>query len=195
MVQGRIVNIVQVSGAIAELEDSVRGFIPISELELGYTKQVKDVVSVDDELDLRIIEFDENNQSIRLSLKAVRSNLWKVGSVVRGRIINIIETDVLVRLAYGIDGFIPASELSWTKEYRTPSKFFEVGDEVNVMVLDIDPAKQYIELSYNKQNQILGNLLRKNTQRAHRSGKNRQYHQFWCICRTGRRHQGFDSYP
>ena len=148
VVQGRIVNIVQVSGAIVELEDGIRGFIPISELELGYTKQVKDVVSVADELDLRVIEFDENNHSIRLSLKAVRSNFWEVGSVVRGRIINIIETDVLVRLAYGINGFIRVSELSWTKKHPTPSKFFEVGDEVNVRVLEIDPAKQHIELSY-----------------------------------------------
>ena len=147
VVQGRIINIVQ-SGAIVELEDGPRGFIPISELELGYTKQVKDVVSVDDELDLRVIEFDENNHRIRLSLKAVRSNFWEVGSVVRGRIINIIEADVLVRLAYGINGFIRVSELSWTKKHPTPSKFFEVGDEVNVMVLEIDPAKQHIELSY-----------------------------------------------
>ncbi len=147
VVQGKVVSINDLSGAFVELEEDISGFIPISELEQGFTKQVRDVVSVGDELDLRVIELDVNTHRIRLSLRAVHANLWEVGSVVRGRIRNILDYGAFVKLAHGIDGLIRIPELSWTKR-PTPSNFFEIDDEVDVMVIEIDPAKQHIELSY-----------------------------------------------
>ena len=150
VVQGRIAKTLD-RGAVAELEDGTEGFIPISELELGFTERVKDVVSAEDVLDLRVIELNVNASSIlqiRLSSKAVRSNFWEAGSVVRGKVINLLDSDVLVRLTYNIEGSIRASELSWTKQEPTPRQFFEVGDEADAVVLEIDPVKQHIELSH-----------------------------------------------
>ena len=146
VVQGKVINIVD-SGAFVELEDGIRGFIPISELEIGFTKQVTDIVSMDAELNLRVIELDKNTQRIRLSLRAVHANLWEVGSIVRGRIHSTLDYGAFVKLVHGIDGLIRVPELSWTGR-PTPSEFFEIGEEVDVMVIEIDPAKQHIELSY-----------------------------------------------
>ena len=151
VVQGKIVQIVD-QGAVAELEDGTKRFIPIAELEPEYTKQVKDVVAIGEEHNIRVIGLDVNTHQIRLSLKAVHANPWEVGSVVQGRIHNIVNYGAFVKLAYStgyrIDGLIRVSELSWTEQKPIPSEFFEVGDEVNVMVIEIDPDKQQIELSY-----------------------------------------------
>ena len=153
VVQGKIVQIVD-QGAVAELEDSTKGFIPIAELEPEYTKQVKDVIDIGEEHNLRIIGLDENTRQIRLSLKAVHANPWEVGSVVQGRVRNIVDYGAFVKLPYStgyrIDGLIHVSELSWTEQKPVPSEFFEIGGEVDVMVIEIDPDKQQIELSYKR---------------------------------------------
>ena len=73
---------------------------------------------------------------------------YPIGTTVRGSVVRIYNMDTLIELEKGVSGLIPASELSWTKRYPNPRQFFDIGDEIDVVVLDIDPEEQRFILSH-----------------------------------------------
>ena len=155
VVQARIVKIVE-DGALAKLEDDLEGVIPTS--ELSWTKQYPkpgEFFSKGDKVDVAVLKIERKKRRIALSYKRTKPNPWEnvlekynVGSVVRGKIVSIADFGVFVELEEGIEGLIHISELSWTEARPQPRKFFSKGDEVDVMVLNIDREKRRIQLSY-----------------------------------------------
>lgn len=152
-VTGKVVGIVNY-GAFLELEEGVEGLIHIS--EMSWTRRniaPSKVVAKDDVIDAVVLDIDKNNQKLSLGLKQLHPNPWElletkypVGTKLTGRVRNLTNFGAFVEIEEGIDGLIHISDLSWLKRIVDPREVLKEGDEVEVMVLSIDPAQQKISL-------------------------------------------------
>ena len=145
VIRGKIYRVID-SGALAELEDDIDGFIHISELA--------SIVSVGEEYDLKVIKLDVNARRIGLSLKAVTEpdpweripEKYKVGSVVRGKIRRFTDFGAFAELEDGVDGLIHISELA-SRRIETPQEVVSVGEEYDLEVIELDVNARRIGLS------------------------------------------------
>ena len=152
-VAGKVVGIVNY-GAFLELEEGVEGLIHIS--EMSWTRRniaPSKVVGKDDVIDAVVLDIDKANQKLSLGLKQLHPNPWElletkypVGTKLTGRVRNLTNFGAFVEIEEGIDGLIHISDLSWLKRIVDPREVLKEGDEVEVMVLSIDPAQQKISL-------------------------------------------------
>jgi small subunit ribosomal protein S1 len=152
-VTGKVVGIVNY-GAFLELEEGVEGLIHIS--EMSWTRRhiaPSKVVVKDDVIDAVVLDIDKANQKLSLGLKQLHLNPWElletkypVGTKLTGRVRNLTNFGAFVEIEEGIDGLIHISDLSWLKRIVDPREVLKEGDEVEVMVLSIDPAQQKISL-------------------------------------------------
>jgi len=152
-VAGRVVNIVDY-GAFVELEEGVEGLIHVS--EMSWTRRNVDphtVVTVGDEVRVRVLHVDPSRQKISLGLKQLQENPWDelerehpVGSRVHGRVRNLTDFGAFVEIGDGIDGLIHVSDLSWAKRVVNPGEVLREGDEVDVVVLSIDRERERVSL-------------------------------------------------
>ena len=152
-VTGKVVGIVNY-GAFLELEEGVEGLIHIS--EMSWTRRniaPSKVVAKDDVIDAVVLDIDKANQKLSLGLKQLHPNPWElletkypVGTKLTGRVRNLTNFGAFVEIEEGIDGLIHISDLSWLKRIVDPREVLKEGDEVEVMVLSIDPAQQKISL-------------------------------------------------
>ena len=152
-VTGKVVGIVNY-GAFLELEEGVEGLIHIS--EMSWTRRniaPSKVVAKDDVIDAVVLDIDRGNQKLSLGLKQLHPNPWElletkypVGTKLTGRVRNLTNFGAFVEIEEGIDGLIHISDLSWLKRIVDPREVLKEGDEVEVMVLSIDPAQQKISL-------------------------------------------------
>ena len=152
-VTGKVVGIVNY-GAFLELEEGVEGLIHIS--EMSWTRRniaPSKVVAKDDVIDAVVLDIDKDNQKLSLGLKQLHPNPWElletkypVGTKLTGRVRNLTNFGAFVEIEDGIDGLIHISDLSWLKRIVDPREVLKEGDEVEVMVLSIDPAQQKISL-------------------------------------------------
>jgi small subunit ribosomal protein S1 len=128
--------------------------IPASELSwIKRQPAPTEFFKVGDAVDVMVLDIDRKKRRISLSHKQIKPDplqKYSVGSVVQGRIVNIVNNRASVELKDGIEGWIPESELSWTELHPNPSEFFSEGDLVDVVVLKIDRKKRRIELSYKR---------------------------------------------
>ena len=152
VVQGKICSIMDF-GAFAELEKGIEGFIPKSELSNRRINNPEEIVSVGDELDLKVIRVDPEERKIDLSLKAPLPDPWmeaakkyEVGAVVWGKIINLATFGALVELEEGIKGIIYNSELTH-QHVRTPAEIVSIGEELDLKVIEVKPQTRRISLS------------------------------------------------
>ncbi|HEV8323421.1 MAG TPA: 30S ribosomal protein S1 [Myxococcota bacterium] len=153
-VEGKVVSITDY-GAFVELEQGVEGLVHVS--EMTWTKRVKHpskLVNVGDRVEAIVREIDVANKRISLSMKHLMANPWNqlaekypLGSTIRGRIRNITDFGVFVGIEEGIDGLVHISDISWTHRVRHPSELFKKGDEVEAVVMSIDPANERFSLS------------------------------------------------
>ncbi|HOX45914.1 MAG TPA: 30S ribosomal protein S1 [Myxococcota bacterium] len=152
-VKGKVVSLTDY-GAFVELEEGIEGLIHIS--EMSWTKRVKHpskVVTVGDEVEAIVLDIDSTNKRISLGMKQVEPNPWTtleekypIGSVIRGRIRNITDFGVFIGIEEGIDGLVHISDISWTQRIKHPSQLYKKGDEVEAMVLHIDPENERFSL-------------------------------------------------
>ena len=152
-VTGKVVGIVNY-GAFLELEEGVEGLIHIS--EMSWTRRniaPSKVVAKDDVIDAVVLDIDKGNQKLSLGLKQLHPNPWElletkypVGTKLTGRVRNLTNFGAFVEIEEGIDGLIHISDLSWLKRIVDPREVLKESDEVEVMVLSIDPAQQKISL-------------------------------------------------
>ena len=152
-VTGKVVGIVNY-GAFLELEEGVEGLIHIS--EMSWTRRniaPSKVVAKDDVIDAVVLDIDKGNQKLSLGLKQLHPNPWElletkypVGTKLTGRVRNLTNFGAFVEIEEGIDGLIHISDLSWLKRIVDPREVLRESDEVEVMVLSIDPAQQKISL-------------------------------------------------
>ncbi len=151
--QGKVVSLTDY-GAFVELEPGVEGLIHVS--EMSWSKRVKHpskLLNVGDMVESMVLGVDPNARRIALGLKQIESNPWQqlgdkypVGSKIVGTVRNLTEFGAFVEVEEGIDGLIHISDMSWSKRLKHPSDVIKKGDEVEAMVLNIDPENQRLSL-------------------------------------------------
>ncbi len=152
-VAGKVVSLTDY-GAFVELQEGIEGLIHIS--EMSWTKRIKHpskMVSVGDDIEAIVLDIDSTNKRISLGMKQTEPNPWSLleeryptTSVLRGRIRNITDFGVFIGIEEGIDGLVHISDISWTQRIKHPSQLYKKGDEVEAMVLHIDPENERFSL-------------------------------------------------
>ena len=152
-VRGKVVNLVPY-GAFIELEPGVEGLVHIT--EMSWTKRItkpSELLKVGQELDAVVLGIQKDEQKISLGLRQLEPNPWDmvrhnypVGARVRGKVRNMTTYGAFIELEEGIDGMVHVSDMSWTRKVNHPSEVLNKGDEVDAIVLDVDPSQQRISL-------------------------------------------------
>jgi small subunit ribosomal protein S1 len=152
-VSGKVVNIVDY-GAFVELEPGVEGLVHVS--EMSWTRRVphpSKLLRKADIIQARVLDVDASKQKISLGIKQLQPNPWElladkypVGSRINGKVRNLTDFGAFVEIEEGIDGLIHVSDLSWAKRVMNPADILKEGDEVEAVVLSIDPEKQRVSL-------------------------------------------------
>ncbi|MHC4571792.1 MAG: 30S ribosomal protein S1 [Planctomycetota bacterium] len=131
----------------------VDGLLHISDLSWGRISHPSEVVKLDQEIKAVVIGVDKENEKISLGLKQKTSSPWEnveerypIGARVKGKVVNVMNYGVFVRLEDGIEGLVHISEMSWTKRLTHPSEILNLGDEIEVVVLNVNKEKQEISL-------------------------------------------------
>jgi small subunit ribosomal protein S1 len=129
------------------------GLLHISDLSWGRISHPSEVVELDQEIECIVIGVDKENEKISLGLKQKRPSPWEnieerypIGAKVTGKIVNVMNYGVFVRLEDGVEGLVHISEMSWTKRLTHPSEIVNLGDEIEVIVLNVNKEKQEISL-------------------------------------------------
>ncbi len=151
--RGKVVSITDY-GAFVELEKGIEGLIHIS--EMSWTRHVKHpskVVAIGDTVEAIILNVDKEHEKISLGLKQLEPDPWKAlegkyppGTRLKGKVRNLTNFGAFVEIEDGIDGLVHISDMSWAKRVRHPSEAVRKGDELEVVVLEIDSAKRRISL-------------------------------------------------
>lgn len=139
-------------GAFVDL-GGIDGLLHITDLSWGRVSHPSEVVSIGQEIEVKVLDFEEQRERISLGLKQLQNYPWDdveakypEESVVRGRVVSITNYGAFVELEKGVEGLIHISEMSWTRHIKHPSKVVSIGDEVDVMVLKIDKENEKISL-------------------------------------------------
>ncbi len=151
VVHGHVKNVTEY-GAFVDL-GGIDGLLHLTDLSWGRVKHPSDVVKPEQELDVIILKFDKEKQRVSLGLKQLQPDPWvnaaekyPAGGKVRGKIVGVVDYGVFVELEQGIEGLVHVSEMSWNKKVTHPSKLAKVGEEVDVVVLDIKPSDRRVSL-------------------------------------------------
>ena len=152
-ISGKVVSLTDY-GAFVELEPGVEGLIHVS--EMSWSKRVKHpskVLTIGDTVESMVLGVDPEARRISLGLKQIESNPWHdlaerypIGAKISGKVRNLTEFGAFVEVEEGIDGLIHVSDMSWSKRLAHPSDVLKKGDDVDAMVLNIDPDNQRLSL-------------------------------------------------
>ena len=129
------------------------GLLHISDLSWGRISHPSEVVQLDQNIECVVIGVDKENEKISLGLKQKAPSPWEsveqrypVGARVKGKVVNIMNYGAFVRLENGIEGLVHISEMSWTRRLSHPGEMVNLGDEIEVVVLNVNKEKQEISL-------------------------------------------------
>ncbi|MFH1394677.1 MAG: 30S ribosomal protein S1 [Candidatus Omnitrophota bacterium] len=152
IVKGVVKNITDF-GAFVDIGGGITGLLHITDMSWGRINHPNEMVKVGDEINVQILDFDKANVRVSLGLKQAVPNPWEdiaakypEGSVVKGKVVNIMPYGVFVELEKGIEGLIHISEFSWSKKFSHPSEKFKIGDIVEALILKIDKDNQKLSL-------------------------------------------------
>jgi small subunit ribosomal protein S1 len=154
-VKGKVVVIADY-GAFVEIAPGVEGLIHVSEMSWSqHLRSAQDFLNVGDEVEAQILTLDREERKMSLGIKQLREDPWEnietqfgVGSKHKATVRNFTNFGVFVEITEGVDGLIHISDLSWTKKIKHPSEFTAVGDEIEVVVLDIDKENRRLSLGH-----------------------------------------------
>ncbi len=142
-------------GAFVKIFQGVEGLLHVS--EMSWTKRVnhpKEILKKGDILETKILEIDEENKKLSLGLKQVLDNPWEkldellpVGEKVKGKVKNVIKSGVFIELKEGLEGFLPQSEINWSKKSVNTKREFKKNDDIEVVILNTNPKEKKITLS------------------------------------------------
>jgi small subunit ribosomal protein S1 len=139
-------------GAFVDL-GGIDGLLHITDMSWGRVGHPSEVVRVDQEVDVLVLKVDKERERIALGLKQLTPSPWKnvedrypVGTRLAGEVTNIMNYGAFVKIEDGLEGLVHISEMSWTKRINHPSEVANVGDKVEVVVLDINKEKKEISL-------------------------------------------------
>ncbi len=129
------------------------GLCHITDLSWGRVSHPSKLYKVGDEIEVKILKYDKDTDRVSLGVKQLRPDPWAtvterypVGTKASGRVVSITDYGVFVEIEEGVEGLIHISEMTWSKKPRHPSKLVSVGDQVEVMVLNIEPDTKRISL-------------------------------------------------
>ena len=139
-------------GAFVDL-GGIDGLLHITDMAWKRVKHPSEVVNVGDEIEVRILKFDRERQRVSLGLKQLGADPWQniarrypSGTRLFGKVTNIADYGCFVEIEEGVEGLVHVSEMDWTNKNVNPSKVVHTGEEVEVMVLDIDEERRRISL-------------------------------------------------
>ncbi|MHC4992036.1 MAG: 30S ribosomal protein S1, partial [Planctomycetota bacterium] len=151
IVKGTVTNIADF-GAFVDL-GGLDGLLHITDMTWGRISHPSDMVKIGQELEVKILKIDHEKEKIALGLKQKEASPWEnieekfpINSRVSGKVVNLVSYGAFVELEEGIEGLVHISEMSWTKRINHPNEMLNTGDEVEVVVLDINKDKQEISL-------------------------------------------------
>jgi small subunit ribosomal protein S1 len=139
-------------GAFLDL-GGIDGLLHITDMAWKRVKDPSEIVSIGDEIEVKILKFDRERNRVSLGLKQMGEDPWTdltrrfpEGARLRGKVTNIADYGCFVELEEGVEGLVHVSEMDWTNKNVHPSKIVHVGDEVDVVILDIDQERRRISL-------------------------------------------------
>ena len=143
-------------GAFIEIAEGVEGLVHVSEMSWStHLRSAQDFVNVGDEVETVILSIDREERKMSLGIKQLSSDPWTditekypTKSKHKGKIRNFTNFGVFVELEEGIDGLVYISDLSWTKKIKHPSELFQIGDEIEVIVLELDVDERKLSLGH-----------------------------------------------
>lgn len=150
-VLGKVKNITEY-GVFVDL-GGLDGLMHITDMSWKRIKHPKELVQLGDELELKVLSFDEEKQKVSLGMKQLVPDPWQnieekypENTRLSGKVTNLVDYGAFVELEAGVEGLVHISEMSWTRKLRHPSQMVHVGDEVDVIVLGVDSDKKRISL-------------------------------------------------
>ncbi len=156
-VKGKIVNVADY-GAFLEIQPGVEGLIHVSEMSWSqHLRNPQDFINIGDELEAVVLTMDREERKMSLGIKQLTEDPWDkqdvltkyaVGTRHKGIVRNLTNFGLFIELEEGIDGLVHVSDLSWTKKIKHPSEFVKVGDELEVVVLELDVENRRLALSH-----------------------------------------------
>ena len=151
ILEGRIKNITDF-GVFVDL-GGIDGLLHITDLSWGRVNHPSEVVSLDEDIMVKVIDYDTTKQRVSLGLKQLKPHPWESvvakypeGSTVAGKVVSLANYGAFVELTAGVEGLVHISEISWTQHIKHPSDVFNVGDEINAIVLSVDAENHKISL-------------------------------------------------
>ena len=151
-IKGKVKNLADY-GAFVDL-GGVDGLLHISDMSWGRVEKPENVVSVGDEVEVKIIKVNKEKGKISLSLKELKADPWTnaaekydVGTTINGRVVRLAKFGAFVELEPGLDALLPLAEMSWTKQVRSPKEIVNEGDVIGAKIINCDIDKKRISLS------------------------------------------------
>jgi small subunit ribosomal protein S1 len=139
-------------GAFVDL-GGIDGLLHITDMSWGRLTHPRDLVNVGDEIQVKVLKFDKDKQRVSLGFKQLTPDPWldaseryPVGAHVHGRVLSVTDYGAFVELEQGIEGLVHLSEMTWSKRLKHPSKMVKPSDEVDTVVLSVNPADRRISL-------------------------------------------------
>ncbi len=152
VVDGIIKNITDY-GVFVDL-GGIDGLLHVTDISWGRIVKPSEMFQKGDKITTKVLSFDSEKERVSLGLKQLTENPWEkimetypVGSVVKGKVVNLTDYGVFVELKSGVEGLVHISEMYWTREIKHPSKVLSIGEEIDVMVLEVNPQNKRISLS------------------------------------------------
>src|SRR5580658_3215473 len=139
-------------GAFVDL-GGLDGLLHITDMSWGRLTHPKDLVNVGDQIQVKVLKYDKDKQRVSLGFKQLTPDPWldaehryPEGAHVGGRVISVTDYGAFVELEQGIEGLVHVSEMTWSKRMKHPSKLVNVGDQVECVVLNVNPTERRISL-------------------------------------------------
>jgi small subunit ribosomal protein S1 len=139
-------------GAFVDL-GGIDGLLHITDMSWGRLTHPRDLVHVGDEIHVKVLKYDPEKQRVSLGFKQLTPDPWldaaeryPVGAHVKGRVISVTDYGAFVELEQGIEGLVHVSEMTWSKRVKHPSKIVNVNDQVETVVLNVNPTERRISL-------------------------------------------------
>ena len=151
IIEGRVKNVTDF-GVFVDL-GGIDGLLHITDLSWGRINHPSEIISLNDKITVKVIEYDLERKRVSLGLKQLTPHPWEdietkfpIGNVVRGKVVSLTNYGCFIELEPGVEGLIHHSEISWTKHIKNPSEEYSMGDEVDAKVLSIDIEDRKISL-------------------------------------------------
>jgi len=139
-------------GAFVDL-GGIDGLLHITDMSWGRLTHPRDLVNVGDQIQVKVLKYDKDKQRVSLGFKQLTPDPWldaehryPVSAHVHGRVISVTDYGAFVELEQGIEGLVHVSEMTWSKRMKHPSKLVNVGDQVDCVVISVNPTERRISL-------------------------------------------------